>query len=430
MLPPAGLGGTPPRPTGPSRPVPEPGWVLAATSDELAKVPDGCRALQLLQADAERIASLSRLHELERLDLSDLPGRSPATLPLTEEALRALATLPTLRELRLRLRSELPSAWLAHLAALPQLDTLLLDYVPIDDAGVAELQRLPSLRRLDLGFSSALTDQGVRELATMSGLRSLSLRGCGQLTAKGLAELGRLQELEMLDLGSVAGLAAGPGGRFATAIPGAGTPTPGRPQAGGAPTPAGRPQLALPPRPTKNDGAGVGDETLAALAGCAKLRDLRLGGCPMVTPAGLEKLRRLPLRALDLYVIGSFAPFLRVLPPTLESLGLAYSRAVGDADLQELGKQLPLLRKLDLSQCSSITDQGLAALFASLPLRELHLRGCHGLSAKAVEVLLAALSLEVLEVDGAWVDDAVEAQLRAMPHMQHLLAVRPRGAPK
>src|SRR5262249_51236375 len=151
---------------------------------------------------------------------------------------------------------------LAHLAALPLLDTLLLDYVPVDDAGAAELAKLPSLRRLDLGFSSALTDQGVRELASMSGLRSLSLRGCGQLTAHGLAELGRLRELEMLDLGSVAGLAAGPGGLFATA------PIPGgaRPAANGAPNPAGRPQQAVPLRENKNADAGVGDETLVALA--------------------------------------------------------------------------------------------------------------------------------------------------------------------
>jgi hypothetical protein len=426
---PTGPGGS--APASPSRPEQEPGWVIAATSDELAKVPDDCRALQVPHADAARIASLSRLRALERLDLSALPGQWPDAVPLTEESLRAVATLTTLRELRLRLRSELQSPWLAHLAALPQLETLLLDYVPIDDAGAAELAKLPSLRRLDLGFSSALTDQGVRELASMPGLRSLSLRGCGQVTAKGLSELGRLHELEMLDLGSVAGLAAGPGGLFATApIPNAAIPGAARPAANGAPNPAGRPQQAVPLRENGNKDAGVGDETLAALAGCSRLRDLRLGGCPSVTPAGLEKLSQLPLRALDIYVIGSFAPFLRVLPPTLQSLGLAYCRAVADVDLQELGKQLPLLRRLDLSHCTSITDQGLAALFASLPLRELRLRGCRGLTAKAVEVLLAATSLEVLEVDGPWVDDAVEAQLRAMPHMRDLLTVRPRGAAK
>jgi hypothetical protein len=391
---------------------PEPGWMLATTGDELAKVPDDCRALQLAHADAERIASLTRLRNLERLDLSALPGLMPDPVPLSEDALRAVATLTTLHELRLRLRSELQPRWLAHVAALPQLETLLLDYVPIDDAGAAELAKLPSLRRLDLGFSPALTDQGVREIASMAGLRSLSLRGCGQLTAKGLAELGRLQQLEMLDLGSVAGLAAGPGGGFAaTTIPVGGA------LGGGRPLPAGRPQLAVPLRKNPNSDAGVGDETLAALAGCAKLRDLRLGGCPMVTPAGLEKLSRLPLRALDLYVLGSFGPFLRVLPPTLESLRLAYCRAVTDADLQELGKQLPMLRKLDLSHCTSITDAGLAALFASLPLRELHLRGCSGLTAKSAETLHAATSLEELEVDGDWVDDAVRAQLPAMPRL-------------
>jgi hypothetical protein len=167
-------------------------------------------------------------------------------------------------------------------------------------------------------------------------------------------------------------------------------------------------------------GKGVTDVVLKDLGRLEKLRELRLQGCPSVTPSGLLAFTGHNLRALDLHLRdGAFAAFVPVLPPTLEELGLPYCRSLADADLEALARRLPQLRKLDLSQCTAVGDAGLEQLLQRCALRELKLVGCKGLTGKSLPLLLAHRTLRRLDVSGLrWVDAAVEEQLRAVPDLQ------------
>jgi hypothetical protein len=399
----------PPQPTPLlQEPVPEPAWVTVDDPDGLAAVPEDCRALRLWPRGAHEVAGLARLKQLAHLDLglAVAEGEKPQ---LDEGILRAVGGLATLRELRLDHRIEVEPSWLQALEALPVLEALRLRFVPLDDAGAARLARLPSLRRLDLAFDGVLGDAGLAAIAALPDLRELSLRACGALTTDGLAVLGKASRLEVLDLSCVTGIGSG--------VP--------RALAGGRPMPpallqraeammlAEMTQAAVP-------GRGVTDAVLQELGRLERLRELRLQGCPSITPWGVSVVAGRNLRVLDLYLRdGAFAPFVEALPPTLEELGLACCRTLSDADLEAVGVRLPLLQKIDLTQCTAVGDAGLEQLLQRCAIRELKLVGCKGLTAKTLPVLLAHKALRKLDVTGLrWVDAAAEEQLRALPELQ------------
>jgi hypothetical protein len=190
-------------------------------------------------------------------------------------------------------------------------------------------------------------------------------------------------------------------------------------------------------------GVGVTDEVLQALRPLEKLRELRLQACGSVTAEGLAALAKRPLRLLELSVRGDFAPFVEQLPPALDTLGLPWCRSLTDADLEAIGRRLPVLQRLDLTACTQVTDAGLKTLLGSCPIRELKLESCGGLTAASLPVLLEAKSLRKLDVTGLrWVDDAARAQLQARPELEvesralpnvmrgKPLAPKPTGAPQ
>jgi hypothetical protein len=394
-----------PVPAPPPKPAPpaarDAAWVVTGSAERVEGVAPDTTALRLLAWPvADGLAAvLARVPRLQRLDLAvakDCPD-------LTEADLRAIGAHLTLRELRLTGRRELAPEWLSHLAGLPDLRVLALAHAALGDAAAERVARLPSLEVLDWGFDHALGANGVAAFASVPGLRDLGLRGCTGLDGAALVPLGALRRLERLDLDLCNGAKLTADRRLPVHV------------AVGAEA-----LLATELMAQGGRNGGVDDGVLAALRACAALRELRVAGCRAVTRAGVEQLAKLPLRRLAVTLPEQDATaFADALPPTLEALSLAWSRRCDDAVLKTVAARLPLLRELDLAQCTAVTDDGLGALLAAASLRKLDLRGCSGLTAAALPHLLAARGLEALDLSGArWVDAEAAAALQALPAMR------------
>ncbi|VTU01755.1 serine threonine protein partial : Serine/threonine protein kinase with PASTA sensor(S) (Fragment) OS=Rhodopirellula sallentina SM41 GN=RSSM_02570 PE=4 SV=1: Pkinase: LRR_6 [Gemmataceae bacterium] len=129
--------------------------------------------------------------------------------PVADADVRRVAALPDLDTLVLS-GTSVTDAGVAHLAALPRLDALYLANLPVTDAGLRPLKKF-SLLKLHLGgtkvtdasvpllagfdkldelnlFGTAVTDDGLRGLGTPAALRKLVLTGTGA-TDPGVAKL-------------------------------------------------------------------------------------------------------------------------------------------------------------------------------------------------------------------------------------------------
>jgi hypothetical protein len=231
---------------------------------------------------------------------------------VTDEALKEVARVRSLRTLVLHQTSRVTDAGIKELGNLPELSALILHRVKLTDQGMKGLAPLRKLTHLNLGDRPALaalrayyqqvntgfsgkarddyvlnnhlkvgetwermrlevTDAGLKELAGMKDLATLDLSNT-QITDAGLKELAGLPNLTRLSLGS-------------TRITGTGL----------------KDLAALKNLTTLElDNTEIGDEALNALAALPGLRSLSLGETK-VTDAGLKALARLPhLESLDL----------------------------------------------------------------------------------------------------------------------------------
>ena len=94
---------------------------------------------------------------------------------------------------------EVTDARLAHLAGLTALETLILDFTDVTDAGLAYLiTGLPALTRLGLTYSE-VADAGLVHLTGLTALKELRLDET-QVTDAGLAHLTGLTALKDLSL--------------------------------------------------------------------------------------------------------------------------------------------------------------------------------------------------------------------------------------
>lgn len=94
---------------------------------------------------------------------------------------------------------------------LPTLKRLNLSAsMAITDGGLAHLKRLQCLWRLDLQGLTNLTDQGINQLVELSNLRVLELSGCNNLTSSGVESLRtKAKQLEVLIWGEVSAAVEG-----------------------------------------------------------------------------------------------------------------------------------------------------------------------------------------------------------------------------
>jgi len=208
-------------------------WALLASLPRLEHI---CTPYGLTDADMAEIAKLQTVNEMELVatKLTDAGLASLAKLRnlqvlhlegtpmMTDEGLKALATLPKLRHLRLSgpftdkglsylaaapslkaLWSETPNATeeeLRHLSQMGSLERLCLPYLDqISARGVAYLKSMPKLKALGVGDARSL-DAGVTALASLSNLEVLALKGSPSLTDSALKPLATMPKLRALEI--------------------------------------------------------------------------------------------------------------------------------------------------------------------------------------------------------------------------------------
>lgn len=161
------------------------------------------------------LASLAKLRNLQVLYLEGTPM-------MTDEGLRALATLPKLRHLRLS--GPFTDQGLAYLATAPSIKAMWLETLQATEEGLRHLSQIPSLERLTVPWLDLIThrsmvflrampklkalgvgdasnsDAGLAALASLSNLEVLALKGSPALTDNGLIALSALPKLRALEI--------------------------------------------------------------------------------------------------------------------------------------------------------------------------------------------------------------------------------------
>jgi Leucine-rich repeat (LRR) protein len=138
-------------------------WGIALTDDNLQRLADLTQLQQLSLAGANlsdrgtdrpgqpeairtELRDLSKLAKLVHLRVLDLSGT-----PVSDDALRVLASLPELRELRLGLAANIHDGAIPNLLSLKQLRSLYISGSGITAAGVSQLRKSGQIEKLDAG---------------------------------------------------------------------------------------------------------------------------------------------------------------------------------------------------------------------------------------------------------------------------------------
>ncbi len=334
---------------------PEPPWHECHGPAALADVPADVTALRCFDFDDAACAALAKFAQLEHLDLSgtdaDEQGVS-RSLTITDAGVRALAPLTALRSLRLAQCHAVKGEGLQVLEAMPRLELLDLTYSGVESPGIERLQRLPSLRTLVLSHCMNFHGRSLAAVARIPGLRRLELSSCTTLAAADVLTLTALRELRWLDLRDCQGSFRGQ--------------TMSSPWNG---------EGDEPPAPPTQDGIGITDAVVAALA-TLPLETLLLGGSESLTDAIGSAFAKLPsLRRLDLSNLPKTTPaLLAQVPAGLEALELSDNPHLDGRALRRL-PTLRALRELGLSDTGPIDAADLERLLADCDLRVLRFGG-------------------------------------------------------
>ena len=179
------------------------------------------RPMQITDAS---LPKLSSLRHLAHLDLSGNPVtgvglRHLAALPelnslilsgptIRDEAMEALTQCHRLERLSVH-NSQVNDAGLAHISRLVNLKSLALMTGPFTDQGVAELVRLGRLKELRF-YGSGLTDESLKHISQLASLQELWIRSTDdetepplKFTATGFEYLLQLKDLRHLALRDV-----------------------------------------------------------------------------------------------------------------------------------------------------------------------------------------------------------------------------------
>lgn len=141
------------------------------------------------------IALLAQLPNIQHLDLSDFHYPIDGIIPfITTSALTSLDLCNCI---------QLTDAGLAHVANLPNLNTLAIDCCSrVTSEGLAHLAALDNLHTLNMDGCYSLSDVGLGHLGALEQLRKLTI-SCCQITNAGLAHLFVITTLTHLTLGSL-----------------------------------------------------------------------------------------------------------------------------------------------------------------------------------------------------------------------------------
>lgn len=163
------------------------------------------RVVELRNLDDEAVRELaSRCVMLEELRIhASTVVRRPedgAAVSITDAALPAIASLKRLRRLELSGTVDVRGSGFRSLEQMPLLEELRIEYCDLARVALRRVDRIPSLRTLELYLVEGLTAEAVASIARVPGLRRLHVYGGSGLTAEQLAPLRRLERLESLQL--------------------------------------------------------------------------------------------------------------------------------------------------------------------------------------------------------------------------------------
>ena len=321
---------------------------------------------------------------LDRLETVNLHNSS-----VTDDGLLMLEKVPSIKRLNLRRTSGISGPGMAVFERLPNLEILELLYnsSSVDNDALGYVAKLDKLRLLDLRGCLQVGDEGLKKLSTLKNLKDLKLR-CTALTDDGVAVVGEMPKLEYLTIEDAR-------------VEGEGL-------------------ASL----SKNDNLKavtlfrtyVDDSVLDHLSGNPGLKLLNLRDTA-VEGMGLEKLEAShdSLKVLNLSeTIVSDDTLDYVLPfKALEELHL-WQNDVSDAGLAKL-TALPKLKKLILKECRDVTNDGLAELAKIGTLQSLDLSDT-SIDDDGLETLKALSNLKTLNVAATGVTrDGADALVEAIP---------------
>ncbi len=119
--------------------------------------------------------------------------------PCTVKGFMAIQGLPNLRRLILN-KSGVSDKELAVIAGCKELRELVLPESTITDAGLANLEKLPLLVKLDVSDAAKVTDKGIATIVKLERLEELHMNKTS-ITDKGMLELKPLEGLRALSVG-------------------------------------------------------------------------------------------------------------------------------------------------------------------------------------------------------------------------------------
>jgi len=276
---------------------------------------------------ASGISQLARLPELHSLGLYGLE--------IDDKLLEALAASPKLAVLNLGSTRGWTDSGLAHVAKIRNLRSLTLDRAEITDAGLAALASSRTLETLSLQQMPNVTDEGLKHVAALANLRTLGLNFTRINT--GLSYLAASRTLQQLSL-------------MNTAV-----------DDRGAVHLAGMASL----RRLFVWGTAITDESMKAIGGLENLETLYLNRTK-VTDAGLDALRnlkRLKILWVSETAVGD-AGMAALVDLPLSRITIDETQ-VGDAGLVTLSR-IPTLVAISVRK-AKITDAGVDAVRKASP---------------------------------------------------------------
>ena len=382
-----------------------------AVAKLVPKLKQPAKSLHLDGLSDERLTALGRLPQcktfmLGRQTLSAAGFRHLAELaegiealqtqgPLDDAALAGIGQIKSLKGLWLR-QAKITDAALAHLAGLERLEKLqLMDCRGVRGAGYANLSPVKSLRQLGIG-GPAIGAEATKALAKLTQLESLTL-GHDRLPPAGfkvadLAALGNLKNLRKFEF--LAG----------------GTATDAAKQASGSAILAAISQI---PALTELSVVGVfaDADSLDALAKASTLEVLRLlsvtvSDRSLAALGQLKNLKQLRLACNGDLTAAAAAKLVGLNQLTLLELQVSSLDDVGLATMVNL----PALEELDITS-SKITGTGLKALASLRQLKRLSIPNAP-FTDEGAEVLRGFPALESLNLSGTKITDRASTRSR------------------
>jgi Leucine Rich repeat len=170
-----------------------------ATTGEVT-VPVEAQLEATVAPSAEAVSWANRYQVRLRLDCAQPlpPTLNHLACDAAQDAdLAHLAKLPQLQSLNL-FDTKVTDAGLAHVAKLSQLQSLDLVGTQVTDAGMVHVAKLSQLQSLNL-WVTEVSDAGLAHVAKLSQLQSLGLADT-QVSDAGLAHVAKLSQLQLLSL--------------------------------------------------------------------------------------------------------------------------------------------------------------------------------------------------------------------------------------